>query len=155
MICSTADNDGGHAVVWPARYDECLSIACHDKAINAPKRSSDAEAKYEFHGQALRTNDICYIEDTTHQHTIHGSSVATAIAAGVASLTLACGRYANRNSIISPSMFIKDMFDRMKGGDPESKLVQPATFFPSEVLDLEGGTRFIERQFLEEGEEHH
>lgn len=149
VFCSTADNDERSSTVWPAEYDECLSIACRDKAKNALEGSSDAKATYQFQGRAFASDEICYIENATHEHTVRGSSVATAIAAGVASLTLACGRYANNNRIIAPKMFIGDMFGEMKGGDIHSRFIQPDKFFPSEVLDQEQGEKFIKENFVE------
>ena len=84
-----------------AAYDECLSVACRERAANA-------------------------------------------------SLTLACGTYANNDRIIAPKMFIRDMFARMTAGDDRPKFIQPDKFFPSEVLDQEHGEEFIKKNFVEE-----
>lgn len=150
VFCSTADSEKNTTKVWPAAYGECLSIACQERARTAPEGSSDAKATYQFQGQAFATDEICYIENGTPRRTVQSSSVATAIAAGVASLTLACGRYANDNQIIAPKMFIGDMFARMTGGDVNSRFIQPDKFFPTEVLDQEQGEEFIRKNFVEE-----
>ncbi|KAA6413017.1 MAG: hypothetical protein FRX48_02760 [Lasallia pustulata] len=138
VFCTTINYNGHHAVVWPAKYaqyGDCFSVACYDTAKTAPTEPSDKEATYEFQGRAFTKDNIYYINDITHQHDLSGSSVATAVAAGVASLTLTCGRYANCNRIISQKMFIMDMFKKTKGGP---KLLQPATIFSQKPLDQEG-----------------
>jgi hypothetical protein len=90
IICSTADQGNNSSKVWPASYEEgpIAVAACNSYGKLAPF-SSDIGAHYFFHGMDIATEMIPYMKSPQE---ISGSSVATAIAAGVASLILACHR---------------------------------------------------------------
>ncbi|KAE9376015.1 subtilisin-like protein [Stipitochalara longipes BDJ] len=108
MVCSTADEGENNSDVWPARYDETISIAACSSTGKAAAMSNTTKAEFFFQGE-----DIIYespflgvsYRDALESRSISdpgslppsierifGSSVATAIAAGVASLFLACCR---------------------------------------------------------------
>ena len=108
MVCSTADEGENNSDVWSARYDETISIAACSNTGKAAAMSNTTKAEFFFRGE-----DIIYesqflgvsYRDALDSRSISGpgslppsierisgSSVATAIAAGVASLFLACCR---------------------------------------------------------------
>ncbi|KAL6867029.1 hypothetical protein J3F83DRAFT_761514 [Trichoderma novae-zelandiae] len=97
IICSTADEGriGAHSVGEENR--EVLSIAACDKYGNLLPQSQKNGFDYQFIGNNIRVGQIPFLKS---EESIKGSSVSTAVAAGIASLILACAR-------ISPDYRIK------------------------------------------------
>jgi hypothetical protein len=126
IICSTADKGNNTQQIWPAQYDGTISISASDIHGKITDWSSSTKAAYSFLGKDVCANKIPFMKS---QSTISGSSVATAIAAGVASAILACCRIRNndrgRNWKIDK---VKEIFSKMK---PEAQ--QPYTQ-PSKLL---------------------
>jgi hypothetical protein len=76
---------------YPANYEQVISIgAATDMGAETPE-SAGGKADYLFSGHDVAVETSIFGADKCPQ-VISGTSVATAIAAGVASLILACGR---------------------------------------------------------------
>ncbi|PMD38046.1 subtilisin-like protein [Hyaloscypha variabilis F] len=90
ILCSTADEGNNNQEVWPAKHIDTLAIAACNLNGKLTQWSTDTGAQYHFPGEDITTELVPY--DLSRKK-ISGSSVATALAAGVASLVLACYRY--------------------------------------------------------------
>jgi subtilisin family serine protease len=144
LVCSTADEGENRTRAWPASYDSTLAVAaCNDAGEKLV--SSTTEARYYFRGENVlyepgisngvygggrggggggdggRGGGI-----SSSAEKISGSSVATAIAAGVASLCLACCEI-DGVPVSSQNRWRKvvELFDRAK----EGKYVRPWMLF--------------------------
>ena len=146
LFCSTADTERRRKDALPACYKPAtLGIASRERGLGAEDWTSDGNADYHFLGKDFATDDIHYIPDTTCK--VSGSSVSTALAAGVASLVLACDRYANAETP-SRRTVIHRIFEKMKGEDKtRNKYVQPANLFPNSLMDEMTGAEWIESTF--------
>jgi subtilisin family serine protease len=128
IICSTADEGHNVPIVFPAAYTrETLSIAACNHYGSLAKYGSD-QAKYYFQGDKLVT-DVQFSEDSPV--TVSGSSVATAVAAGVASLIVACHRIATPRQEETPRI-VEHWFNEMTKGPGEQKYVKPWVCFGEE-----------------------
>jgi hypothetical protein len=130
IICSTADEGHNVPIVFPAAYTrETLSVAACNHYGSLAKYGSD-QAKYYFQGDKLVT-DVQFSEDSPV--TVSGSSVGTAVAAGVASLIMACHRIAAapRQEEERPRI-VEHWFNEMTKGPGEPKYVKPWVVFGEE-----------------------
>lgn len=130
FLCSTADQGNNSSKVFPASYKETIGIAaCNSYGKLAPF-SSDLDADYFFQGVDVVTEIIPYVKSPQE---ISGSPVATAIAAGVASLILACNKlvYPDLNYKLHRKEVVTDHLDRMKVMDhgQNNKYVRPWEVF--------------------------
>lgn len=124
LICSSADEGNNMPEVWPASYKETIDIAaCDEWGYLSPY--SNVRAKYYFQGQKIIA-DATQFSDSRDE--IGGSSVSTALAAGVASLILACCKIDGDEPIkLKRREKVEQWFDEMKGQDP--KYVRPWVVF--------------------------
>lgn len=126
FICSTEDHGSQNSLAFPAAHtEETISISACDHLGNL-LHSADTRAKYYFQGENVQVASLSYSDSSTAETT--GSSVATALAAGTASLALSCRNFASPNSSLPNRTTITRVFDTMiqdKGG----KYVQPQTVF--------------------------
>jgi hypothetical protein len=95
VFCSTADKGYIMQDVWPAKYAKSHDCIFPVAACNAHGRlteySNETDAQYTFQGEdILASNGNGPIGEAERR--VSGSSVATAIATGVASLVLGCYR---------------------------------------------------------------
>ncbi|KAH6705319.1 peptidase S8/S53 domain-containing protein [Leptodontidium sp. MPI-SDFR-AT-0119] len=117
FLCSTEDRGRQTTLAYPASHtQETISIAaCNEVMTLLPQ--SDDRAFYYFQGENVRATSLSYSDFTNVEVT--GSSVATALAAGVASLILSCRNFANPTSTMLRKAMVKRVFDDMvqeKGG---------------------------------------
>ncbi|PTB62989.1 hypothetical protein BBK36DRAFT_1144522 [Trichoderma citrinoviride] len=122
ILCST--NDEG-AIARPSTFDRLTLVNNQDilaiAACNQYGRlleSSQDDYSYGFFGHKVHVGQIPFLQSEEH---VSGSSVATAIAAGAASLILAFCRL-SKNCEIEPgidwrSRKVRDTFQRMSEGD--------------------------------------
>ncbi|KAL7950024.1 hypothetical protein V8C42DRAFT_309254 [Trichoderma barbatum] len=89
IICSTADEGsiGAHSVGENSK--NAISIAACDRWGNLLPQSQKTGFDYQFLGHNVHVGQVPFLESL---EIIEGSSVSTAIAAGMASLILACAR---------------------------------------------------------------
>ncbi|KAI1329507.1 hypothetical protein F5Y16DRAFT_100516 [Xylariaceae sp. FL0255] len=116
-IIASVDGEGGNSQgdEYPARYADVLGIGSANRKGEAASGMSENSADYLFPGEKLvaRTEYLGGLGDTPN---ISGPSVATAVAAGVASLILACHRFA--------------LFQR-----PEFQITRPEEQRPAKVIE--------------------
>ncbi|KUJ11640.1 uncharacterized protein LY89DRAFT_228881 [Mollisia scopiformis] len=128
MVCSTADEGGNKPNCWPAQCPETVGIAACDE-MGVLTHYSNTEAQFYFQGERI-VYDSVQGSDTREE--ISGSSVATAIAAGVASLVLACCQIDEIEVALEDrAKEVKKMFNRMTGGGKQesTKYVRPWVAF--------------------------
>ncbi len=123
LLCSTADEGANKTNVWPAAYaPHTLTVAaCNDEGEKSA--SSTADANYYFRGE-----NVLYEApgDSVPREMISGSSVATAIAAGVASLSLACCQLDGKPAeLLKRAEKVKELFNKSK----DNKYVRPWVLF--------------------------
>jgi hypothetical protein len=96
MVCSTHDEGERVSEAWPASFGlDCIKVitAC-DEYGHLLRESSLPSAHYRLQGQNVWAGDIPFL-DARESPT--GSSVSTALAAGLSALILTCDRLANRD----------------------------------------------------------
>ncbi|KAH8588899.1 hypothetical protein B0O99DRAFT_693055 [Bisporella sp. PMI_857] len=97
MACSTHDQGERITEAWPASFKASIPLmiitAC-DEYGRILRQSSLPEPDYMIQGQKVWAGDIPFLDS---RESPTGSSVSTAIAAGLSSLILTCDRMANRN----------------------------------------------------------
>ena len=96
MLCSTHDEGPRVSKAFPADYADTIAIAACDAygRISRDKDANhnmDAKYNYKIHGVEIATGKVPFL---VSEDRISGSSVATAIAAGLSSLILSCDRLA-------------------------------------------------------------
>lgn len=110
---------------------ECLiPIAGCDQYGKLTDWSTETEAKYHFLGKDVTVKSLQLMRNSSKE--ISGSSVATAIAAGTASLVLACSLLALEEEEFSRRQRIDIFFEQMQTQETRShnlKYVEPAIIF--------------------------
>jgi hypothetical protein len=86
VFCSTADIGLVYGKAWPADHHASISVSASD-ALGRPRPQSRDHADLLVSGEDVMADGPNYIKKQTKQ-SISGSSVATALAAGIASLVL-------------------------------------------------------------------
>jgi hypothetical protein len=129
LICSTKDEGNNQGQVYPAdcgKLDDTFKIAACD-GMGFRASYSYGGAQFWFQGDDIDT-DILGISKS--QTKVSGSSVATAVAAGVASLLLACCRL-DEDTVIPRERKdeVRQWFERMKGKHNPTKYVKPWEVF--------------------------
>ena len=136
IICSTADKGNNQQKVYPAHYlreekTDCLiPIAGCDRYGKLTDWSTETEAKYHFLGKDVTARSEGLLTNASKE--ISGSSVATAIAAGTASLILACCLCASEKENYSRKQQIEKFFGKMQTEHNRRhglKYVEPAIIF--------------------------
>jgi hypothetical protein len=95
VMCSTADAGQQGPRVYPAGWtDRIISISACNRHFT-PAEYTDHRATYFLPGEHVSAASLSYAEA---ERTISGSSVATAMASGLASLILSCRNYARLES---------------------------------------------------------
>ncbi|KAK4453702.1 peptidase S8 S53 subtilisin kexin sedolisin [Podospora aff. communis PSN243] len=136
-MCSTADEGENIEEVWPAsyyrreqdraeRFENIFPIVGYDEHGKFSKYANEGAGRYMIRGEDV---DVSSTDPTLLGETadVQGSSVATAIATGVASVVLACYRLARERPDqrpSSPPSLVDACFYRMseplrKGKDQE------------------------------------
>ncbi|KAL6795510.1 hypothetical protein J3E68DRAFT_404485 [Trichoderma sp. SZMC 28012] len=89
ITCSTADEGSINAHSVGENNKNVISISACDKWGNPLPQSQKTGFDYQFIGKNVHVGQVPYLESV---ESIEGSSVSTAVAAGMASLILACAR---------------------------------------------------------------
>jgi hypothetical protein len=122
LLCS--GNESHHRWVFPASYEETINIGCC-KPDGFPTDGDSWKADFLFLGEQIVVDEVPFLES---QKKISGSSIATAIATGLASLIFSCCYGAHLDL---PLRWRRDMihrmFDDMTRAD--TKYVQPSIVF--------------------------
>lgn len=91
LFCSTHDEGANIATAYPASFNDTIKIMACDE-FGAPTRNMKDGYDYTIQGIDVAAGVVPFLESDDR---ISGSSVATAIAAGLGSLMLSCDRLAN------------------------------------------------------------
>ena len=155
IICSTADQGNNHQKVYPATYwkkwnEHCLfPIAACDQYGKLTAWSTETEAKYHFRGKDVNARPVRFIKEKDSNRGISGSSVATAIAAGTASLTLACCLLALDDEVVGRRQRVEHFFEKMQTEESRQaslKYIEPSILLGED--SVKGNvTAFIMRTF--------
>ncbi|RFU78593.1 peptidase s8 s53, subtilisin kexin sedolisin [Trichoderma arundinaceum] len=93
MICSAHDEGSNLTHAYPADFYETMTITTCDEFGTVAPRSRHQNYDYAVYSQEVAVGVVPFLESDEY---ISGSSVATAIAAGLGSLVLSCDRLAQR-----------------------------------------------------------
>ncbi|KAL6402599.1 Peptidase S8/S53, subtilisin/kexin/sedolisin [Ilyonectria robusta] len=160
IMCSTADEGENTDEVWPAAYyrreqdkaekfENIFPIVGCDEHGKFSKYANEGAGRYMFRGEDVDTSstDPSVPIETAN---VQGSSVATAMATGVASLILACYRMV-QDTQSSPSGLVDACFFRMseqlrKGNaqDRTRLLAKASNFFPVGEDDIRDAGDFLD-----------
>lgn len=92
QLCSTHDEGSNVEKAYPASYSQTITIAACNEFGGLPHRTPPKGFQYRVRGTDISTGAVPFLNSDEN---ISGSSVATAIAAGLTSLILSCHRLAN------------------------------------------------------------
>jgi hypothetical protein len=134
MVASTADDGENKPEVWPASYPGVLGVAaCDEHGVRTHYSSPDTQ--FYFQGERIVYESL---QGSETREEISGSSVSTAIAAGVAALYLSCCQLQGVEVAREKrATAVETIFHEMKGRDKKekTKYVRPWIVFG------EGGRR--------------
>ncbi|KAL5085666.1 hypothetical protein Trisim1_010012 [Trichoderma cf. simile WF8] len=97
LLCSTHDEGLAVSDTYPASFHNTITItACDDygKVLRPGPQGATSSFSYKVQGQSVAAGVIPFLDSDDY---ISGSSVATAITAGLSSLILSCNRIAKDN----------------------------------------------------------
>ena len=128
VFASTADEGVAAATVWPACYPGVIRVSASDRYAH-PRLASDTNVDVMVNGEAISADHPAYMKNYKHD-VVSGSSVATAIAAAIASLALLLKGISTDGkddlSLRDKDEIMKTVFSKMgKGG----KGIQPFKLF--------------------------
>jgi hypothetical protein len=132
VFCSTAEAAHSGPSVYPAAWSEYTTAVSACNRHFAADHYTDSSAKYYLPGERISADPLSY-EDS--EGIVSGSSVATAMAAGVASLILSCRNWARiqKEYPISKGKYrreaITSMFDNHMTKENTGKSVVPSHVF--------------------------
>jgi hypothetical protein len=135
MFCATADHGSqSRPDIYPASYEEVIVVSASN-ALGMPRLESQHDVHMMLDGDKVKAHGPSFMKQCQDAE-VSGSSVATALAAGIASLCLLLARMANRgedaekfkdrlmmlrlfrlmqasksNRVIVPSQLFDDKFD--------------------------------------------
>ena len=148
MVGSRGDRGNNRESVYPADYDEVVSISSLT-SFGKRTESTETNAQYFFQGENVSIPaESTYLES---QKQVSGSSVATALAAGVAALTLSCRRLGNEEKDMDRVKTVKAVFDRMTLPEKD-KYVRPWMVFRDQRIGKPEGLSWLRAQFGENGD---
>lgn len=144
VFASTADQGNSEDPYYPAYSNGVIPIACCDEGGEPSQGSDERKAMYLVHGTGFSTPSVDYLQGSTE---VKGSSVSTAIAAGVASLVLGCHQLL-RGDVEDRRDLIERSFRQMTGGQGR-KWLRPDQFFPgaNNRLNLSQGETLMKSRF--------
>jgi hypothetical protein len=134
FFCATEDKGNAGDEVYPAYLPQTIAIAACDRG-GKEFTTTDPNAQYYFQGHQIQTDCLSYGACKTAEPT--GSSIATAIAAGVASLILSCRFLADLEGHSHKTKLdtIKAVFKDMIDDTSSNKYVSPGRFFKERRVD--------------------
>lgn len=137
QLCSHHDEGWNVVQSWPADCEGVKTVvACNE--FGAFTDRQPREYNYQIPGIDIFTGTVPYLES---KDTMSGSSVATAIAAGLASLSLSCHRLQyGSNSIQDRKKFVQDSFLEMSVQNGNNKDDKDNKVY----LRVEGFAKFAE-----------
>lgn len=145
IIASKGDRGNNQDIVYPADYDEVISISSLTH-FGKQAGSTEPNASYFCLGEdVVIPAESSYLEP---QGRASGSSVATAIAAGVAALILSCSRLADKTATKERIKIVEDYLHRMTADSREpARRVQPSLIFRDKRMDVSSGVKWLQKHF--------
>jgi hypothetical protein len=152
VFCSTADEGIYSGPVYPAAYDNTVRVAATDKYGHL-QPGSDGDVNILVPGEDIDADGPSYMEKYV-TGTVSGSSVATASAAGIASLALLMLKTFNKEDEKLWKFYKQDgmmkVFEKMhdkKHGGKEVTGVELSDLFPAPAeMELGGGEKQSDKQ---------
>lgn len=143
MFSSRGDRGANREKVYPADHDGVIFILFFTN-FGRPTESTETNAHYFFQGENVSIPaEPSYLESQKHAS---GSSVATALAAGVASLVLSCRRLVNKKQNMDRIQMVTNVFQAMTAGDKD-RYVKPWEVFNDKRMGAEEGLLWLDRKF--------
>lgn len=145
MVGSRGDRGNNQERVFPADYAEVISISSLT-SLGKRTESTETNAQYFLQGENVSIPaEPTYLESEKYAS---GSSVATALAAGVAALTLSCRKLGNEETDMERIQTIKTVFDHMTLPEKD-RYVRPWMFFKDQRIGKQEGISWLKAQFGE------
>ena len=146
---SRGDQGNNQERVYPADYAEVISISSLTQ-FGKRAQSTESNASYFLQGENVRIiAEPCYLEP---QRYASGSSVATALAAGVAALILACFKLGGSKAKISRIRMVRNVLEWMIDKEVRPKnYVKPWLVFMDQKMNDERGSEWLKARFGERG----
>lgn len=94
VFCATGDQGQDAMSSYPASYEETISIASTTRQGVSSPRTEEGNASFLLPTEGIETKTPDYLPPSAE---LKGSSAATAVASGLASLILTCARFAYRD----------------------------------------------------------
>lgn len=137
VICSTADAGQLGPSVYPASWvDRTISVSASNRHFT-PTDFTDHRATYFLPGEHVSATSLSYVEA---EKTVSGSSVATAMASGLASLILSCRNYSRladgltRSTGVQRIQAVKNVFKKMLEEQTGKSVVPDRVFNEEEAV---------------------
>jgi len=163
MFASTGDKGYNVRESWPARFEEVWGIAACTAEGSKTTYAAHDDVAFAFQGEGISVN--LNLEDSVHHNNGHsrsekveGSSVATAIASGIASLILATRRLIvaykgvpaelEKASVGHRRECVRELLNRMMDGNQETKYVKPWTVLETTGTEAEDFIEDLDRKLL-------
>jgi hypothetical protein len=142
VICATADV-GAHSSsdTWPANFENVITISASN-AYGLPMPWSHRDVHAMLNGDQIKTHGPGYMR-LDENACESGSSVATAIASGLASLCLFLARMANedgKGERFKDRRVMLALFRKMQANDSDL-VIEPSSFFDDSFKPLVGFQR--------------
>ena len=146
---SRGDQGNNQERVYPADYAEVISISSLTQ-FGKLADTTESNASYFFQGENVRIiAEPCYLEP---QRYVSGSSVATALAAGVAALILACRRLGGSEAQIGRIKMVRNVLEEMTDKKVRPKnYVKPWLVFMNQDMNEKNGFEWLRARFGENG----
>ena len=124
VLCATADEGNNQLFTTLARAERAIAIAACDSYGKDLNFSQTSDVHFKVQGKDVLVGSVPFVAST---EAISGSSVSTAIAAGLASLTLSCYRLAANKICSSGKKWrraaVQGRFEKMS---PRDRYIQPS-----------------------------
>lgn len=142
IFCSTADfgaQAGGN--IWPAHYNNIIAVSASN-SYGLPRAESDRDVHIMYYGDRVRAEGPRYM-NLGPDRWATGSSVSTALAAGLGSLWLALARMANSDNAVSDKrqdrLIMLAVFRKMQVSDQEPVIFPALVFGDKEAFAVPFG----------------
>ncbi|KAL7928975.1 hypothetical protein V8C35DRAFT_325486 [Trichoderma chlorosporum] len=137
MLCSAHDEGTNLAHAWPADFAYTITITTCDEFGTVPPRNRSQRYEFAIDGQNVPVGIVPFLNSSEY---VSGSSVATAIAAGLSSLILSCSRLAGGQDDDYAGRKRAEVVRRhlQKMAVNESQFVQPEKFAGIDLYINEG-----------------
>jgi len=142
LLCSAHDDGLNIGEAYPACMPEAITFAASDRVGQVTHNVEEKAYNFRIHATSVFAGVVPFMQ---FDENVSGSSVATAIGAGLSSLVIACHHLANNNRPKEDRWWKKRIvYDRLKAMESEqgSKYIKLEKFCDidkkGKVLDIDG-----------------